>query len=294
VAVLRTSSDHAQKKTGHAAEQDRPDVLSRRQAWFDTQLDLDLERLVFIDETGASTKMARRHGRAPRGQRLRMSVPHGHWKTTTFVGALRFTGMTAPMVLDRAMTAAWFLAYVEQILGPTLSSGDVLIEFGGRSTGLPAERMPIRCYAASELPDLTFPTAEPRVMRIERTFWEKATAVHVFCKADTLTAERLARHWYDLVRLDETGYAARALADRGIADQVAAHKSAFFAARGVDYATAVAGDLQLVPSGTLTDLLRADYEAMLTNGLLNDQAPSFAQLMERSQALQDRANAIGR
>lgn len=82
---------------------------------------------MFIDETGASTKMARRHGRAPRGQRLRMSVPHGHWKTTTFVGALRITGMTAPMVLDRAMTAAWFLAYVEQILAPTLSPGDVVI-----------------------------------------------------------------------------------------------------------------------------------------------------------------------
>ena len=82
---------------------------------------------MFIDETGASTKMARRHGRAPRGQRLRMSVPHGHWKTTTFVGALRLTGMTAPMVLDRAMNAAWFLAYVEQILAPTLSPGDVVI-----------------------------------------------------------------------------------------------------------------------------------------------------------------------
>jgi transposase len=82
---------------------------------------------VFIDETGASTKMARRHGRALRGQRLRMSVPHGHWKTTTFVGALRLSGMTAPMVLDRAMTAAWFLAYVEQILSPTLSPGDIVI-----------------------------------------------------------------------------------------------------------------------------------------------------------------------
>jgi transposase len=54
-------------------------------------------------------------------------VPHGHWKTTTFVGALRLTGMTAPMVLDRAMTGAWFLAYVEQVLSPTLTSGDIVI-----------------------------------------------------------------------------------------------------------------------------------------------------------------------
>ena len=99
----------------------------RRQAWFDGQLDLDPDRLVFIDETGASTKMARRHGRAPRGQRLRAGVPHGHWKTTTFVGALRVGGMTAPMVLDGPMDGAWFLAYVEQVLAPTLSPGDIVV-----------------------------------------------------------------------------------------------------------------------------------------------------------------------
>ena len=82
---------------------------------------------MFIDETGASTKMARLYGRAPRGQRLRAGVPHGHWKTTTFVGALRRTGMTAPMVLDGPMTGAWFLVYVEQVLIPTLSPGDIVI-----------------------------------------------------------------------------------------------------------------------------------------------------------------------
>ena len=71
--------------------------------------------------------MARRHGRAPRGQRLRASVPHGHWKTTTFIGGLRLTGMTAPMVLDGPMTGAWFLAYVEQVLVPTLSPGDIVV-----------------------------------------------------------------------------------------------------------------------------------------------------------------------
>ena len=102
-------------------------MLSRRRAWFKGQLDLDPDRLVFIDETGASTKMARLRGRAPRGQRLRAGVPHGHWKTTTFVGALRLTGMTAPMVLDGPMTGVWFLAYVEQVLVPTLRPGDIVI-----------------------------------------------------------------------------------------------------------------------------------------------------------------------
>ena len=102
-------------------------MLRRREAWFEGQPDLDPERLVFIDETGASTKMARLHGRAPRGQRLRAAIPHGHWKTTTFVGALRLTGMTAPMVLDGPMTGEWFLAYVTHVLAPTLRPGDVVI-----------------------------------------------------------------------------------------------------------------------------------------------------------------------
>ena len=82
---------------------------------------------MFIDETGASTKMARRYGRALRGTRCRAAVPHGHWKTTTFVGALRLEGMTAPMVLDGAMHGAAFLAYVEQVLVPTLRPGDIVI-----------------------------------------------------------------------------------------------------------------------------------------------------------------------
>jgi transposase len=82
---------------------------------------------VFIDETGASTKMARLRGRAPRGERCRAPVPHGHWKTTTFTGALRLSGMTAPMVLDGAMNGAAFLAYVEQVLRPTLRPGDVVV-----------------------------------------------------------------------------------------------------------------------------------------------------------------------
>ena len=115
------------KKNAHASEQQRPDVVRRRHAWFDAQPDLVPERLVFIDETGASTKMARRYGRARRGERCRAPVPHGHWKTTTFVGALRLEGMTAPMVLDGAMHGAAFLAYVEQVLVPTLAPGDIVV-----------------------------------------------------------------------------------------------------------------------------------------------------------------------
>ena len=82
---------------------------------------------MFIDETWASTNMARLRGRAPKGERLRAAVPHGHWKTTTFLAGLRLSGMIAPLVLDGPINAATFFAYVEQILVPELSPGDVVV-----------------------------------------------------------------------------------------------------------------------------------------------------------------------
>jgi transposase len=127
LALLPPTWHHAQKKTAHAAEQDRPDILTRREKWFEGQLDLDRERLVFIDETWASTNMARHYGRSPRGQRLRASVPHGHWKTTTFVAGLRLTGIAAPFVLDGPMNRDAFETYVAKVLAPELRPGDVVI-----------------------------------------------------------------------------------------------------------------------------------------------------------------------
>ena len=115
------------KKTSHASEQDRPDVAAERAAWKASQPEIDIRRLVFIDETGASTKMARLYGRSPYGQRCVAALPHGHWKTTTFVGALRANGMTAPMVLDGPMDSLAFEAYVTQVLVPTLGPGDIVV-----------------------------------------------------------------------------------------------------------------------------------------------------------------------
>jgi transposase len=83
--------------------------------------------LVFIDETGVSTNMARLRGRAPEGQRLIGKVPHGHWNITTFIAALRCDGITAPMVTDGAMNGAIFLAYVRHFLLPTLKPGDWVV-----------------------------------------------------------------------------------------------------------------------------------------------------------------------
>jgi transposase len=127
VAVLQTARDHAQKKTAHAAEQDRPALRAQRLEWFENQLDLDPDKFIFIDETSASTKMARLYGRAPKGERCRASVPHGHWKTTTFTAGLRIGGMAASMVLDGPMNGDAFLAYVRQVLAPELRPGDVVV-----------------------------------------------------------------------------------------------------------------------------------------------------------------------
>jgi transposase len=127
----------ASKKTTHAAEQDRHDVAQRRHLWSELQPTFDPERLVFIDETGTSTKMARLYGRARRGERCCAPIPHGHWKTTTFTGALRLAGLTAPMVLDGPMNAVAFQAYIEQVLVPTLKSADIVV-----MDNLPAHKPP--------------------------------------------------------------------------------------------------------------------------------------------------------
>jgi DDE superfamily endonuclease len=102
-------------------------VKGAREAWFERQLDFDPEKLVFIDETGATTKMARLYGRAPRGERCRAAVPHGHWKTTTLTAGLRIGGLAAPMILDGPMDGDAFRAYVAQVLVPELESGDVVV-----------------------------------------------------------------------------------------------------------------------------------------------------------------------
>jgi transposase len=117
----------ALKKIVHASEQERPDVAAARAAWIAAQPDLDPARLVFIDETGTSTNMARLRGRAKRGRRVVGRVPWGHWKILTFVAGLRRDGITAPFVIDRAMTRAIFIEYLRQCLVPTLASGDIVV-----------------------------------------------------------------------------------------------------------------------------------------------------------------------
>jgi hypothetical protein len=117
----------ASKKSVFASEQDRPWIARRREQWKKYQGRLDPQRLVFIDETWAKTNMTRTHDRCLRGQRLKAKVPHGRWRTLTFLAALRHDRIDAPCVLDGPINGRIFLAYVEQFLVPTLNPGDIVI-----------------------------------------------------------------------------------------------------------------------------------------------------------------------
>lgn len=172
------------------------------------------------------------------------------------------------------------------------------MEFGGRSTGEPAIKQSVTCDAAHAVPGVSFPSAMPRVMVAERTFWEKATAAHVYCLSARLSP-RYARHWHDLARLDSAAIGNNAIADRALAHQVAEHKQAFFATKDTDggvilYRDAIMGNLQLVPAGEALAHLKHDYEDMVSNGLLEGLPMSFEDLMAQCATLAEKCNAAGR
>jgi len=179
--------------------------------------------------------------------------------------------------------------------GYGLVQPEVLIEFGARSTGEPHERRLVECDAARFVPEVSFPTARPSVMLVERTFWEKATAIHVFCRRARHRGNRLSRHWHDLVRLDDGGYVEKALADRELARAVARHKAIFFREKDVegdwiDYMTAVTGHLQLIPDHPLYDILAEDYRQMQRSEMLPEEGESFEDIMNRCAGIEERAN----
>ena len=128
---------------------------------------MDPTRFVFLDETGATTNMARRYGRCPRGERLVRMAPYGHWMTTTFVAGLRSSGVIAPLVLDGPMTGEVFKAYVEQMLAPSLSPGDVVVMDNLAAHKVAGVREAIRAVGASVL---YLPPYSPDLNPIEQLF----------------------------------------------------------------------------------------------------------------------------
>jgi transposase len=162
------------KKILHAAEQDRPDVAAARAELKAEQPLLDAPRLVFIDETAVTTKMVRQYGRARRGERLVAKAPHGHWKTLTLVAALRINGVTAPYVVDGSMDGPSFLAYVSQVLAPTLRKGDVVFMDNLRTHKVDGVREAIAAVGATVR---YLPAYSPDLNPIEMAFSKLKTAL---------------------------------------------------------------------------------------------------------------------
>tara|TARA_Y100000294_G_scaffold168449_1_gene178665 strand:+ start:531 stop:1103 length:573 start_codon:yes stop_codon:yes gene_type:complete len=163
-------------------------VAVKRRRWRNRQSWLKPERLVFIDETGAKTNMARLRGRSLKGQRLHAAIPWGHWKTTTFVAGLRTCGLTAPMVLDGAMNGGAFKAYVEQVLAPSLAPGDIVVMDNLSSHKVAGVRQAIKAAGAFLL---YLPPYSPDLNPIELAF----------AKLKALLRKAAARSVEDLWRL---------------------------------------------------------------------------------------------
>lgn len=166
-----------------AAEQDRPDVARRRARWKKYQGLIDPARLAFIDETWAKTNMTRTRGWHARGKPLVAKVPHGHWKTMTFLAALRHDGITAPFVLDGPINGEAFRAYVEQVLVPALKPGDIVVMDNLGSHKNRAIRRAIRAAGARLL---FLPPYSPDLNPIEQLFAKLKTLLR---KAGKRTVE---------------------------------------------------------------------------------------------------------
>lgn len=214
----------------------------------------------------------------------------------TIQAALSTSGLQASLTISGKDNEKLLVSYPALKTGTGYAASSIQLEFGARATGEPHSVHPVVCDIASVIEDVVFPTAQPMVMAAERTFWEKATAVHVYCLQGRLRGERYSRHWYDLVALSKSAHFDAAVNDLALARQVAEHKSMFFAEKDaqngkIDYFKAVAGALQLVPTGESLTALKRDYAAMLEDGLLTLGQPGFADIMESCRAIEARINA---
>jgi transposase len=194
-----------------ALEQARDDVARRRRRWRAWQGRLDPRRLVFIDETWIKTNMAPLRGWGPKGKRLRGHAPHGHWRTLTFLGALRCDRLTAPCVFDGPINGACFSAYVEQQLAPALRQGDIVVMDNLGSHKSTAVRQAIRAAGARLW---YLPPYSPDLNPIEQAF---SKIKHWMRQAQKRTIEETWRHIGHLAEAIQPGECANYFANAGYA-----------------------------------------------------------------------------
>ena len=174
---------------------------------------------------------------------------------------------------------------------------EVRLEFGARATGEPCEVLPVSCDIASDFPTIVFPKASPRVMKIERTFWEKVTALHVFCKQGELRGEHISRHWYDVAILTTKPRVSDSWKDKFWLEQVVRHKTMFFPMKDqnknlISYQECLGGSLRIVPEGAVLESLQKDYQNMVQDRVLYTHAPSFGDVLEKCVAVEEAINRL--
>jgi transposase len=190
-------------------EQIRPDVARKRVRWKIHQSRIAPTRLVFIDETWVKTNMTPLRGWGPRGRRLKAYAPHGHWKTLTFIAALRHDRIDAPWVIDGPINGELFRLYVETVLAPTLSQGDIVIMDSLSSHKNKAARSAIRAKGAHLI---FLPPYSPDLNPIEQVF---AKLKHMMRKAQPRDVESTWRKVGKLLDLFEPAECANYLVNSG-------------------------------------------------------------------------------
>ena len=173
-------------------------------------------------------------------------------------------------------------------------ASEVLLEFGGRNVIDPNERHAIVPDIAALTDGLDYPAATVTVLSPARTFWEKATLIHVACHRRQLAnkPDRLSRHWFDLACLAAHPVGRAALADRALLVDVVRLKKVFFHAGNANYDRCLDGQLRLVPDDDQLPALQSDYDAMRSARIVGDGAPEFEALIERIRLLEARANLV--
>jgi len=168
----------------------------------------------------------------------------------------------------------------------------VLVEFGGRNITEPNEEHEVRPDIAPHIPALDFPTARVQVLSPARTFWEKATLMHVECHrgAFRATVSRLSRHWYDLAMLTESPLGQEALSRRDLLTDVVRHKKIFYNTSYANYDNCLVGRMRLLPDEPALDALGEDYRRMVDAGMFIGKPPSFTAVIERLRMLETSIN----
>ena len=172
----------------------------------------------------------------------------------------------------------------------------ILIEFGGRNSTLPQSTLAITPDIAEHIPQLALPVAQITVLSAARTFWEKATLIHVECHRPSLrpSAERLSRHWYDLARLADHEVGKQALEDTELLHDVLRIKETFYRSKFSHYDRCTTGGLRLIPDAQLLEVLRQDYQAMLAAQMFYGDTVKFEEIVERLRILEAAINSLSR